>query len=386
LQFSQALVEASRDLQTPILVLDPHVVREQYGRIASSIRGVEVHYAVKANPHPEIARIIAELGGGFEVSSTAELELAVAAGARIDRVISSNPVKPVEFIRHAAARGMRHFVFDSEAELDKLARHAPHSELCLRIVVDNSDSEWPLSRKYGVEASAALPLLLMARERGLDVAGLTFHVGSQCFSTRAWVRALSTCREIFDEAAAAGLRLDFLNLGGGLPVRHLRPVPSIAEVGETIAAYVRDEFAWPVRLSIEPGRAIVGEAATLVTTVIGKAERADGRWLYVDAGVFNALMETIDGFRYELRTDVGGPCHKTTLAGPSCDTVDVLYDEVMLPDLEVGDRLYVMNAGAYTLSYASTFNGFLPPAVHFVPQGSLVSGGQAGELAHERKR
>ncbi len=373
MQFSQALVEASRDLPTPVLVVDPAVVRAAFARIAASIPGVEVHYAVKANPLPEIARIVAELGGGFEVSSIAELELALAAGARIDRVISSNPVKSPEFIRHAASHGVRHFAFDSEAELDKLACHAPDAELCLRIVVDNSDSEWPLSRKFGVEPKAAVPLLEAARDRGLDVAGLTFHVGSQCFTTGAWIRALEVCRGVFADAANLGYQLDLLNLGGGLPVHHLRPIPSIAEVGEAVAAYVRDEFPWPVRLTIEPGRAVVGEAATLVTTVIGKAERADGRWLYVDAGVFNALMETIDGFRYDLRAEVGGPCHRTTLAGPSCDTVDVLCEEAMLPDLEVGDRIYVMNAGAYTLSYASTFNGFFPPAVHFVPEGSLTS-------------
>ena len=342
---------------------------------------MSIRYAVKANPHPEIARIIAELGGGFEVSSTGELELAIAAGACADRVISSNPVKSADFIRHAASHGVRHFVFDSEAELDKLARHAPAAELCLRIVVDNSDSEWPLSRKYGVDASAALPLLRAARSRGLDVAGLTFHVGSQCFTTRAWIRALETCRGVFASAERLGYRLDLLNLGGGLPVHHLRPIPSIAEVGETVAAYIRDEFPWPVRLTIEPGRAVVGEAATLVTTVIGRAERSDGRWLYVDAGVFNALMETIDGFRYELRSDVGGPCVRTTLAGPSCDTVDVICDEAMLPELEVGDRIYVMNAGAYTLSYASTFNGFFPPAVHFVPAGTLVRSDQEARSA-----
>ena len=158
------------------------------------------------------------------------------------------------------------------------------------------------------------------------------------------------------------------NLGGGLPVRHLKPIPALVEIGQRVTALIRALFPPDITLIIEPGRALVGDAAILVASVIGKAVRGDEHWLYLDAGVFNALMETIQGFGYELWTERTGPVRRWTVAGPSCDSVDVLFNDVALPELEVGDRLYVLNAGAYTLSYASSFNGFPPPAVFFLDE------------------
>ena len=367
-EFDSVLIEAARGRPTPLLVIDRRIIRETYVRVTESLPGVELFYAVKANPHPEVARTLHGLGCGFEVSSTPELDMLLGLGVPPERIVSSNPVKAVEFIRRASAVGVARFVFDSSEELRKLRELAPESELCLRLVVDNSGSEWPLSRKYGVEVSAAPALLAEARDLGLRVVGLTFHVGSQCLEPRAWIGALDACREVFESARQLGIHLDFVNLGGGLPVRHLKPTPCVAEIGRQVIAHVRESFAGPIRLAIEPGRALIGEAAALVGSVIGKATRGDERWLYLDVGVFNCLMETIGGFRYELRTEVDGPPQRFTLAGPSCDSVDVLFADALLPDLKLGDRLYVLNAGAYTLSYASSFNGFPPPDVRFVDE------------------
>jgi ornithine decarboxylase len=360
------LIDFARPLPTPVLVVDLDVVRLRHQAIRSALPGVEVHYAVKANPHPTIASALREAGCGFEVSSIAELELTLGAGARGADVISCNPVKAPEFIRRAFEAGVRRFAFDSVREVEKLAAAAPGAEVLVRVTVDNSGSEWPLSRKYGVGPAEAVDLLLAARATGLMPIGATFHVGSQCLRARSWIDALDVCRTVFDQAASRGLTLTALNLGGGLAVQHTRPIPDLDAVGAAVTRHLRAHFPPDLRLSIEPGRALVGEAAILVSTVIGIAERAGERWVYADAGVFNALMETTGGFRYEVVSERPGGRTPCVLAGPSCDSVDVISSDALLPDVRVGDRLYVLNAGAYTLSYASAFNGFGPPEVAFL--------------------
>jgi ornithine decarboxylase len=260
--------------------------------------------------------------------------------------------------------GVKDFAFDSIGELQKLAAYAPGSQVYCRIVVDNSGSDWPLTRKFGVEPQEAVPLLERAAELGLTSSGLTFHVGSQCLNPENWRAAMQTCAELWRVAAGRGIRLRVLNIGGGLPVQHLKPIPQLQDIGRLIESTVTQLFPPDVRVVIEPGRALVGDAGILVSSVIGVADRGGERWLHLDTGVFNGLMETIEGFSYEWRADSSGPNRPYTVAGPSCDSVDVMASDVELPELAPGDRVYVMNAGAYTLSYASHFNGFPPPSVH----------------------
>jgi ornithine decarboxylase len=335
---------------------------------------------VKANPHPAILRTLAELGSGFEVSSIAELRAAFGAGVTAERVISSNPVKTPAFIEEAYSLGIDRFAFDSHAELDKLARLAPGSRVYARLTVDNSGSEWPLSNKYGCEPEEAVELLLSAARHGLVPYGLTFHVGSQCRDADSWAQAIEACYGVYHALASHGQHLEMLSLGGGQPVHHTRPVPSLGEIGQRALETVDRLFGQHnLELTVEPGRALVGAAASLVTSVIGRAQRPDAEWLYLDAGVFNALMETIEGFKYELATERGGPRRTFTVAGPSCDSVDTMFTSAQLPDLQVNDRVYILNAGAYTLSYASSFNGFGPPEVIVVDSLEAESDGQSAE-------
>jgi ornithine decarboxylase len=364
MRFSRRIVELCRDLPTPVLLLDRASLRRAYHNLRAALPTADCYYAVKANPHPTVLATFAALGAGFEVSSQAELRAVQALGVGADRIISSNPVKTIPFIQAAAAAGIDRFAADSRAEIIKLAHHAPGSRVYIRLTVDNSGSEWPLSKKYGASAADAVQLLREARAFGLRPFGLTFHVGSQCLDRASWAGALRLCHEIWGELAADGIALQMLSLGGGFPVRHTRPVPSIEEIARDTLQVVHSLFpSDKVELTVEPGRALVGEAGLLVASVIGKAARGNERWLYLDAGVFNALMEAIEGFRYELRTERGGPPRRYTLAGPSCDSVDTIATDVLLPELSVGDRLYFLHAGAYTLSYASSFNGFEPPEV-----------------------
>lgn len=368
MEFTPALVAAAAGEPTPLLVLDRSILRQTYHEVAQSLPGAEVHYAIKANPHPEVLATLAAEGCGFEVSSVPELQLVLDLGVAAERILSSNPVKRPDFIQAAAAAGVKRFAFDSELEVQKLARWAPGSQVYARLAVDNSGSEWPLADKYGVSAEQAVELMLAAPRAGLEPYGITFHVGSQCRDTQSWVRAIRACFEVHQELAARGQPLRMLSLGGGQPIHHLRPVPSLAEIGGAIMATLNELFGPTLPLiSVEPGRALVGGAGTIVSSVVGRARRGDDTWVYLDAGVFNAFMETIEGFRYELRTERDGPRTPVTVAGPSCDTVDTLFTVEPLPELEVGDRVYILNAGAYTLSYASSFNGFPPPDVKVIP-------------------
>jgi ornithine decarboxylase len=367
MDITRSLLEAAAGEPTPLLVIDRELLRQAYAELAGSLPGAAVYYAVKANPHPAVLATLRDVGSGFEVSSRLELEAVLGVGVSAGRVISSNPVKRPDFLRYAVEQGVDRFAFDSEMELEKLARWAPGCRVYIRLTVDNSGSEWPLSNKYGVPPERAIELLLAARRAGLVAYGLTFHVGSQCRDAESWVRAIQTCHEIHRELQKHGAGLQMLNVGGGQPVHHLRPVPSVQEIGRRITSTVAELFG-PDRplVVVEPGRALIGSAATMVSSVIGRAQRGSETWVYLDAGVFNALMETIEGFRYELRTDRGGPRKPVTVAGPSCDSVDTLFTVEPLPELEVGDRVYILNSGAYTLSYASNFNGFEPPKVKVI--------------------
>jgi ornithine decarboxylase len=365
LELAPELFERARGHETPFFLVDRRIVRENL-RALRAATGADVYYAVKANADPGILRTLADEGSGFEVASTAELRAVLDLDVAPERVVSSNPIKLPSFIRYASAVGLRRFAVDSTEELRKLARDAPGAGVYVRVAVDNSGSDWPLSRKHGAQPGEAIDLLVDADARGIDPIGLTFHVGSQCRDPRSWRDAMLTMAGLWQAAERRGLKLRTLNLGGGFPVQHLKAIPALGEIGELVRTLFAEHFPADAELVVEPGRALVGSAAVLVTSVIGKATRQDGEWLYLDAGVFNGLMESIGGFEYEYRAERLGPTRAWTVAGPSCDSVDTMQAGVELPDLEVGDRVYVMNAGAYTASYASDFNGFGKPETRFV--------------------
>lgn len=352
--------------ETPHLLLDLGKVRASYRAVISAFgQPVEVFYSVKANNHPEILRAIRDEGGSFDVASWSEARASLAAGAKPERIAFSNPVKIPSEIAASYAVGVRLFGLDSTAEVEKLAKLAPGSQVYVRLTVSNHGSIWPLKGKFGVSEHRAVELLRDARAAGLRPVGVTFHVGSQCVNVENWTKALETAASVFRMCAAAGLPLTLLNMGGGLPAMEAmtRPPPL-----KDIAAAVREglkRFPRSVRVLFEPGRHLVATAGTLVSTVIGEAEREGERWLYLDAGVYNGLMEIHEKFPYEVRTDhPDRPKRRYVVAGPTCDTVDVIFHEIELPELAIGDRVYFMNAGAYTTAY-ERYNGFDFPEVIF---------------------
>ena len=348
----------------PVLILDLDIVRQKYHRFQSAMRGITPHYAVKANPDMRVLQALKSEGCQFEIASIKELDLLLSIGVDASTIQYSNPVKPSSFIQYAAAKGVRWFVLDSEEELVKIHALVPDAKLYLRFDTSNIGSDWPLSGKFGVKPRDIDSILDVAVEIGADLCGLTFHVGSQCRNIENWNQAIETSKRIFQSMQAKGLKPELLNVGGGYPVRLTKPIPSIEYIGSAIKDAL-DGIGAEVRVTAEPGRYMVSDAAYFVCQVIGTATKGDERWMYLDAGIFGGLMECSQGIQYQIEVNnKSGNEVPWYVAGPSCDSVDVLSREQMLPATTIeGDLLYFPNAGAYTTVYANEFNGFPLPKV-----------------------
>ncbi|HEV3018729.1 MAG TPA: type III PLP-dependent enzyme [Burkholderiaceae bacterium] len=347
----------------PALVLDLARVRENARRFARAMPSVRPYYAVKANPDRGVLLALAQEGAGFEIASPSELDLVRSIGVPAADIFYSNPVRSPEAIEYAARRGVQWYVFDCVQELAKFARLKPDARLYLRIETSNEGSDWPLTGKFGAAPSDIDPIIEEATRLKLDIAGVTFHVGSQCRNPENWRIAIRSAHAVFERLAAAGLRPRLLDLGGGFPVQLTEPTPAIEPIGALILPELA-RFDPDVQVIAEPGRFMVADAGCFVARVIGTAMRNGQRWMHWDAGVFGGLFETTDGLRYNLHADRDGTEVAWNVAGPTCDSVDVCLRGQMLPDDVVeGDLIYVLNAGAYTTAYASQFNGFPPPQV-----------------------
>jgi ornithine decarboxylase len=356
--------QAARQKYTrPFLILDTAIVRGKVRRFRAAMPRVRPHYAVKANPDRRVLKVLAQEGCGFEIASTAELDLLLALGVPAAEVFYSNPIKSRESIAYAAAKGVEWFVVDSIDELRRVFETRRDAKIYLRIATPNIGSDWPLSGKFGAGAGDARDIVSTAAKLGADLAGVTFHVGSQCRNPENWRVALEKARSLFDLMAKSGLRPRLLNIGGGFPVRHVKPIPSIEVIGAVVNEGLK-AFGDDVQVIAEPGRYLVSDAGYFVCRVLGTATRAGKRWMHWDAGLFGGVIESSEGLKYRIRTDRSGPDVAWTVGGPTCDSVDiVMRDEPMPSDLQEDDFVYIRNAGAYTTAYASQFNGFPLPEV-----------------------
>ncbi|MBI5632739.1 MAG: type III PLP-dependent enzyme [Nitrospirae bacterium] len=349
------------DIEPPYLLMDKAKVRQKVHAIGKNIRNSEVYYAVKANPDIETLKLINSLGIGFEIASEGEMSVLESIGVTSDRMITSNPIKTFRFLRMAAESGVDYFSYDSEAEVQKMREYTPGANVYVRLTVPNEGSEWPLSKKFGVEVEEAEELLVLAKKKGLNPVGITFHVGSQCTNMYNWNSALDKAKDLWDRAEKAGIKLSLLNIGGGYPIRYTKDVVGISAIEKNINKAIYQKFPKKTRILIEPGRSVVGDAGIFVTKVIGKTSRGDEKWLSVDVGVFNGLMESIGGIKYSYVVEGSKEIKKWTLAGPSCDSFDVIEKNILLPEPAIGNYILILSSGAYTISYASEFNGFSIP-------------------------
>jgi ornithine decarboxylase len=352
---------------TPRLELDVSRAVAGYAALARTLPGTAVHYAVKANPHPALLAALARAGARFDVASPAEVRACLDAGADPEDLVCSNPVKRRDDVAATAALGVRLFVVDSPEETRKVAEAAPRAAVLCRLVTSGSGSDWPLSRKYGCSTDEATAVLRLAASLGLDPAGVSFHVGSQQRDPQAWRDPVEASARIFRTLRAEGLRPHLLDLGGGFPAAHEGGAPALPRYADAIRGFLASAFGAerPATL-VEPGRGIVGDAGTVVTRVIAVLRRGDARWVYLDCGVFTGLVETLEeAIRYRLETPgVAGPTGPCVLAGPTCDSADVMYERtpVTLPlALAEGDEVRIHSTGAYTACYSTVgFNGFDP--------------------------
>ncbi|GJD52933.1 Lysine/ornithine decarboxylase [Methylobacterium crusticola] len=379
-------LRARRDLgrdEGPVMVLDLDIVRDNYTAFSRALPDTRVFYAVKANPAPEVLRLLADMGSCFDTASVVEIQMALAAGATADRISFGNTIKKERCIARALRLGVRLFAVDCEAEVEKIARAAEAAEVAAedvqvfcRILCDGAGAEWPLSRKFGCVPEMAVDVLEHGHRLGLTAYGVSFHVGSQQGNTEAWDGALASASMIFRECALRGISLSMVNLGGGFPTKYLKQVPGVESYGDAIFRALTKHFGNRLpETIIEPGRGMVGNAGIIeaeVVLVSRKSEAEDEvRWVYLDIGKFGGLAETMDeSIRYAIRTDHDEdrmvPC---VLAGPTCDSADVLYEKTPYPlpiSLAIGDKVLIEGAGAYTTTYAAVaFNGF-PPLQSYV--------------------
>jgi len=373
-QFLRARREKGLD-EGPCMVLDLDVVRDNYGAFAKALPDTRVFYAVKANPAPEVLDLLARLGSCFDTASVVEIQQVLATGCSPDRLSFGNTIKKERDIARAYELGIRLFAVDCVEEVEKIARAAPGSKVFCRILCDGAGAEWPLSRKFGCVPEMATTVLDRAHQLGLQAYGVSFHVGSQQRNPRMWDGALKASATIFKDLAERGIHLSMVNLGGGFPTKYLKDVPAVRAYGQAIFRSLRKHFGNSIpETIIEPGRGMVGNAGVIEAEVvlISKKSADDTvKWVYLDIGKFNGLAETMDEMiRYPIRTEFDGDeVEACVLAGPTCDSVDVLYekDPYFLPvSLEIGTKVLIEGTGAYTTTYSAVgFNGF-PPLQSYV--------------------
>ncbi|HEX7777413.1 MAG TPA: type III PLP-dependent enzyme, partial [Parvibaculum sp.] len=324
---------ATADVPSPCVVVDVDIVAHNYQELARSLPDARIFYAVKANPADKIVARLARLGSSFDTASMGEIDLCLRHRVTPDRISFGNTIKKERDIASAYAKGVRMFAFDSEAELEKLARVAPGSKVYCRVLMECEGAEWPLSRKFGCEPEMAADLLVRARDLGLDAYGVSFHVGSQQTDLTQFDKALAQTVALFAEVARRGIDLRMVNMGGGFPSRYRTDVPSIAAYGEAIREALGRRFGdRQPEVIVEPGRGIVGDAGVIQAEVVLVSQKggSDGRrWVYLDVGKFHGLAETMDeAIKYRLMTSRdGGETAPVVLAGPTCDSADILYEK-----------------------------------------------------------
>ncbi|MDP1787198.1 type III PLP-dependent enzyme [Nitrosomonas sp.] len=366
LNFKHVQNELKKGYQRPFLLIDRSIVRQKTRRFKTAMPRVHPHYAVKANPDVLVLKTLIEEGAGFEIASIAELDLLMNLGVSAAEIFYSNPMKSRAYLEYAAMKGVEWYVLDSIEELRKIVSVKPDAKMYLRIDTPNIGSDWPLAGKFGTHLSDINEIIQEAVKLNADLAGVTFHVGSQCRNPQNWRVGIERAKKVFADMKLAGLNPRLLNIGGGYPVRHIKPIPSIEIIAEVINDAIAD-LPDNIRIMAEPGRYLVSDSAYFVCRVVGTATRNGKRWMYWDAGMFGGVIEITEGLRYEILTDRKSSDIPWSVAGPTCDSVDILMHDLILPsDIQEGDFIYIPNAGAYTTAYASNFNGFPLPDVKVI--------------------
>ena len=352
---------------SPLLLLDCAVVRRQYKSLQAALPGVGLFYALKPLPHPAVVAELRDLGGCFDVATSGEIKLVKAAGVAPERCVHTHPIKTDAEIRAALRFGIRTFVVDNPDELRKFRKYRTRAQVLLRLSFRDPTAVVDLSRKFGCEPAAVVPMLELAQSLGVTVRGLSFHVGSQVAEPKKYVEAIGVCAELITQAGASGLAdLDLLDIGGGFPIAYGGSMQPIREFCRPIRQALK-KLPRGVRVIAEPGRFIAGPSGTAVSTVVGRAQREGRWWYYLDDGLYGSYNgQLYDHALYPIDAPgCTGPTHPSVLAGPTCDSIDVVREDIPLPELQIGDLVVGRMMGAYTACSATDFN--------FIPRAKIVA-------------
>ena len=342
---------------TPLLVLDCDVLKQQYEALSRALPGVEFFYAIKAFPHPDIINTLYQCGVGFDLASSGEIELVRKFYVNPRRTIHTHPIKKNRDIRDSLRFGCTTFVVDNQEELKKFLPYRDRVGLLLRVSFPNPAAIVDLSRKFGCAPGEAVELIRIARKSGIHVKGLSFHVGSQSQNSDMHVHAIRQCIEIINEYnREAETPMSTLDIGGGFPVNYCGTMPDIDAFCRPINEALQGLHG-EIHVIAEPGRYLVAPAALSIASVTGKATRGNQAWYYLDDGVYGAYSGMIyDHAVYPVRSLRQGPTHSSVLAGPTCDSIDIISNDIQLPELEFGDLVVGEMMGAYTVATATDFN------------------------------
>ena len=353
------------DSEQPFYVIDLGSVSEQYAQWTKLMPRVKAHYAMKCNPDPRIVKLLGKLGCNFDCASRNEIELVTRSNIDPSRIIFSNPCKQKSHIDYAIRNNVKRMTFDSISELSKIPLD---TELLIRIHVNDDKAICPLGTKFGARYDEINDILDFAKQNGYTLIGVNFHVGSNCTDPETYERALFDARHVFNKATVHGFNMTTLDIGGGFPsdIEKFEPIAKV--IGRNLQLYFSDTPC----IIAEPGRYMVEKSHTLVVSVI--AVKNDRKY-YINDGVYGSFnCVHFDHARpvFSLYTlHMGTTTNKSTLFGPTCDSMDVIGDDYMLPELHIGDRLYIENFGAYTCAAGSNFNGFVSPHRYYIIRTSM---------------
>ncbi len=362
--------------ETPFVAIDLQTIGEQFDTLIEHFPYASVYYAVKANPANEILKLLRDRGSNFDVASIYELDKLLALGVAPERCSYGNTIKKSKDIRYFYEKGIRMFASDSEADLRNIAKAAPGAKIYIRILTEGSHTaDWPLSRKFGCQTDMAIDLMILARELGLEPFGISFHVGSQQRDIGCWDAAIAKVKVIYERLLNEdGIKIKMINMGGGFPANYITRTNTLQVYAEEITRFIQEDFGEDIpHIILEPGRSLISNAGILVSEVVliaRKSHTALHRWIYTDVGKFSGLIETLDeSIKYPIYTEKQGELEEVVIAGPTCDSADIMYEQYKygLPlNLAIGDRMYWFSTGAYTTSYSAIeFNGFPPLKSYF---------------------
>jgi ornithine decarboxylase len=367
----------AKDKETPCLIIDLDVIRKNYQDLRTYLPFAKVYYAVKANPDDAVVELLRDLGSSFDVATRFELDQLLRLGVEPDRMSFGNTIKKEKDIAYFYEKGVRLYVTDSITDLEKISRAAPGSKVFFRLLTEGLGADWPLSKKFGSHPALARQLIKTEVRFGLLPYGISFPPGSQQRAVGQWSSALTTVAQLFSWAKEdLKVELKMINMGGGFPANYIEPTDSLAQYAEDIKRFLDNSFKndWPEEIIIEPGRSMAGDAGVIVSEIINIAKKSVHErypWVFLDVGKFGGLIETLDeAIKYPIYFEGEGPAVDIILAGPTCDSMDILYEKApytMPETARIGDRVYILTTGAYTKSYSSIyFNGFPPLSSHIL--------------------